>query len=138
MQPVVDLVHPGCCNCQHASTLTRLKSHAQETQIGTTREKEGLQSKGLTASLFTKGKKFMKTYEKTVHGEWHCTVWQTSKEPPERKDEIERGEGQTTGKHIYVGENRPGGEHTEKNIMFILHIIMGIAEVTGRRSSIVP
>eukprot|EP00983_Pelagomonas_calceolata_P007739 252940-Pelagomonas_calceolata.AAC.1 len=32
-----------------------------------------------------------KAYEKTVHGEW-----QTSQEPSERKDEIDRGEGQRT------------------------------------------
>eukprot|EP00983_Pelagomonas_calceolata_P000733 26189-Pelagomonas_calceolata.AAC.1 len=37
------------------------------------REQEGLQSKRLTASLFMKEKKFMQTYEKTVHGEWQTT-----------------------------------------------------------------
>eukprot|EP00983_Pelagomonas_calceolata_P080370 1155117-Pelagomonas_calceolata.AAC.2 len=63
------------------------------------REKEGLPSKRLTASL--------KTYEITVRGEW-----QISQEPPERKGEIERVEGQRTGKHIHAGENIPGGEHT--------------------------
>eukprot|EP00983_Pelagomonas_calceolata_P065321 1148543-Pelagomonas_calceolata.AAC.1 len=67
------------------------------------RDKEGLQSKLLTASLFINEKKFEKTYEKTVH----C-AWKTSKEPSERKGEIERDEGQRTGKHTYAEENRPG------------------------------
>eukprot|EP00983_Pelagomonas_calceolata_P015932 505029-Pelagomonas_calceolata.AAC.1 len=55
------------------------------------REKEGFQSKRLTANL--------KTCEKIVYGEW-----QASQEPPERKSEIERVEGQGTGKHIHAGE----------------------------------
>eukprot|EP00983_Pelagomonas_calceolata_P089805 1157347-Pelagomonas_calceolata.AAC.7 len=70
----------------------------------------------------------MKIYEKTVHGEW-----QTSKEPSERKGEIERGEGQRTGKHFHLGMST-----LEKNMLFTLHIIMGITEVTGRRNNIIP
>eukprot|EP00983_Pelagomonas_calceolata_P066917 1149260-Pelagomonas_calceolata.AAC.1 len=38
-------------------------------------------------------------YDKTVRGKWH-----TSKEPSEMKSEIERGNGQRTGKHIYARE----------------------------------
>eukprot|EP00983_Pelagomonas_calceolata_P000647 24076-Pelagomonas_calceolata.AAC.2 len=37
---------------------------------------------------------------------------ESSKEPPERKGEIKRRKGQRTGKHIYAGENRPGGDCT--------------------------
>eukprot|EP00983_Pelagomonas_calceolata_P068123 1149770-Pelagomonas_calceolata.AAC.2 len=38
------------------------------------------------------------------------TELSASKEPPERKDEIERGEGQRTGNHVYAAE--PRGEYT--------------------------
>eukprot|EP00983_Pelagomonas_calceolata_P081435 1155571-Pelagomonas_calceolata.AAC.1 len=64
-------------------------------QIISYREKEGLQSKRLTASLFMKEKR--KSYEKTVHGEW-----QTCKEPPERKREIDRKRLRFNKKQRYV------------------------------------
>eukprot|EP00983_Pelagomonas_calceolata_P058825 1145647-Pelagomonas_calceolata.AAC.5 len=61
--------------------------------------------------------KFMKTHEKTVNGEW-----QTSKEPYERKGEIERGEGQRTGKPREQGNTALTldqawlGEHTSDEV----------------------
>eukprot|EP00983_Pelagomonas_calceolata_P077504 1153892-Pelagomonas_calceolata.AAC.1 len=55
-------------------------------------EKEGLQSKRLTASL-------------TVHGEW-----QVGKEPSGEKRGREGGKDQNTGKHIRAEGGRPGGE----------------------------
>eukprot|EP00983_Pelagomonas_calceolata_P026966 847493-Pelagomonas_calceolata.AAC.2 len=75
----------------------------------------------------------MNTYQKAVHGEWQAGSEPLKEKVGEREERAREHEST-----LELTRTNLGVSAFENSMLFILHIILGITEITGRRNSAMP